>query len=65
MQNRIHCLEHKIYVQALQWLAEGRLEIVGHTVHVKGLGHEQAKLTEVESDGVKMNALIYPPLETE
>lgn len=65
LQNRIHCLEHKIYVQALQWLAEGRLEIVGHTVHVKGLGHEQAKLTEVESDGVKMNALIYPPLETE
>lgn len=65
MQNRIHCLEHKIYVQALQWLAEGRLEIVGHTVHIKGMDTQKAKYVEVESGGVLMNALIYPPLEME
>lgn len=28
--------EHKIYPQAIQWYAEGRLEIKGRKVHVKG-----------------------------
>ncbi len=65
LQNRIHCLEHKVYMQALKWLAEDRLEIIGHTVHVRGLTAEKAKLAEIESGGVAMNALIYPPLETE
>ncbi len=63
LQNRIHCLEHKVYVQALQWLAEDRLEIIGHTVHVKGIGKQQAKIVEVKSGDIGMNALIYPPLE--
>ncbi len=65
LQNRIHCLEHKIYVQALQWLAEERLEIIGHTVHVKGIEKQKAKMVVFESGGVVMNALIYPPLEIE
>jgi len=56
-------LEHKVYVQALQWLAEDRLEIIGHTVHVKGIGKQQAKIVEVKSGDIGMNALIYPPLE--
>lgn len=63
LQNRIHCLEHKIYVQALKWLAQDRLEIKGHTVHVRGMDAQMAKYTEIESDGITMNALIYPPLE--
>lgn len=29
--------EHKIYPQAIQWFAEGRLEIRGRIVHVKGI----------------------------
>lgn len=29
---RIHALEHKIYPQALQWLAQGRLSLVGRRV---------------------------------
>lgn len=63
LQNRIHCLEHKIYVQALQWLAQDRLEIRGHTVHLKDAGTKQAAAVEIESGGVVMNALVYPPLE--
>lgn len=63
LQNRIHCLEHKIYVQALQWLAQDRLEIRGHTVHLKDTGTKQAAAVEIESGGVVMNALVYPPLE--
>lgn len=63
LQNRIHCLEHKIYVQALQWLSQDRLEIRGHTVHLKDAGTKQAAAVEIESGGVVMNALVYPPLE--
>lgn len=32
LQARIHMLEHRIYPQALQWLAEGRLETRGRSV---------------------------------
>ena len=34
LQTRIHALEHRIYVQALQWFAQNRLEVKGHTVHL-------------------------------
>jgi phosphoribosylglycinamide formyltransferase-1 len=31
---RIHALEHRIFPQALQWLAEERLKIEGRRVHL-------------------------------
>ena len=36
LQNRIHAQEHRIYPQALQWLAEGRLRLDenGRTLHL-------------------------------
>lgn len=34
LQARIHEVEHKIYIQALQWLAENRLVIKGRVVHL-------------------------------
>ena len=41
LMNRIHPLEHRIYPQALQWLAEGRLKKASsHPVHIRaGEGH--------------------------
>jgi phosphoribosylglycinamide formyltransferase-1 len=33
---RILALEHRIYPQALQWLAAGRLEVAGRKVNVRG-----------------------------
>ncbi|MCX7636040.1 MAG: phosphoribosylglycinamide formyltransferase [Syntrophales bacterium] len=42
--------EHKIYPQAIQWFAEGRLEIRGRVVHVKGILPGEVK------------PLINPPL---
>ncbi|MBO4317184.1 MAG: phosphoribosylglycinamide formyltransferase [Mailhella sp.] len=35
LMERIHPLEHIIYPQALQWLAEGRLSIEGHSVRLE------------------------------
>ncbi|MFV0421509.1 phosphoribosylglycinamide formyltransferase [Oleidesulfovibrio sp.] len=42
---RVHAVEHRIYPQALQWLAEGRLKLEGRVVHLassdKGLAAPQ------------------------
>ncbi len=54
---RILALEHRIYPQALQWLAQGRLEIKGRHVFVRGVG-EPATLAAQPID-----ALVSPPLE--
>ena len=34
IMSRIHCLEHRIYPQAIQWLAQGRLQIEGRKVRL-------------------------------
>jgi phosphoribosylglycinamide formyltransferase-1 len=52
---RILKYEHRIYPQAIQWLAQGRLEIRGRKVVVKDVGTPLAVL----GNGV----LINPPLE--
>ena len=59
---RILGLEHRIYPQALQWLAEGRLETRGRIVHLKPAIRNQAVQP---SAGVKddTRALVWPPLE--
>lgn len=52
---RIHVLEHRIYPQALQWLAEDRLELRGRHVSLLPGGK---KLAPPERD-----MLVWPPLE--
>jgi phosphoribosylglycinamide formyltransferase-1 len=36
LEAKIHEVEHRIYPRALQLVAEDRLEIVGHKVHIRG-----------------------------
>lgn len=55
LRERIHRLEHRIYPQALQWLAEGRLSIVGHSVTLAN-----GNRPTIPSEG---DWLVWPPLE--
>lgn len=50
LTKRIQEQEHRIYPRAIQLFAEGRLQVAGRTVRIKGLS------------AVKDAALIYPPL---
>ncbi|MGE4506108.1 MAG: phosphoribosylglycinamide formyltransferase [Desulfovibrionaceae bacterium] len=52
---RILRLEHRIYPQALQWLAEGRLAVSGRQVR---LASSERTLAEL-----RVPALVHPPLE--
>lgn len=53
--NRIHVFEHRIYVQALQWLAEGRLHLDGRRMLLAPADRAHAPQPEL--------ALVWPPLE--
>lgn len=53
--DRIHVFEHRIYVQALQWLAEGRLRLEGRRMMLEPGGRAHAPQPEL--------ALVWPPLE--
>ena len=53
---RILALEHRIYPQALQWLATGRLRVEGRFVHLLDGGN-----AALAPAGV--NYLVSPPLE--
>lgn len=57
---RIHAMEHRIYPQALQWLASGRLHLQGRLVHLSApeLGEETP-----EPANPPAGCLISPPLE--
>ncbi len=57
LQNRIHAQEHRIYPQALQWLAEGRLRLDenGRTLHLLPGNRPLASSTP--------GVLVSPPLE--
>lgn len=55
LQHRIHALEHRVYPQALQWLAEQRLSLDGRRVLLAPAGRAPAPAPE--------QALIWPPLE--
>lgn len=55
LQHRIHSLEHRIYPQAIQWFAEGRISLEGR--HVR-LGPGDKK--QVRPDGAWF---VWPPLE--
>ena len=55
LQNRIHGLEHRIYPQALQWLAENRLSLDGRRVLLAPADRALAPAPE--------QAFVWPPLE--
>ena len=55
LMNRIHAMEHRIYPQAIQWLAEGRLSVGGRRVFLHDEGRERAALPE--------DCFVWPPLE--
>jgi len=52
---RIHVFEHRIYVQALQWLSEERLHLDGRRMLLTPAARPPAQQPE--------SALIWPPLE--
>jgi phosphoribosylglycinamide formyltransferase-1 len=52
---RILVQEHRIFPQALQWFAQGRLKVEGRHVHLAGYGDYDAQTVD--------GALINPPLE--
>ena len=52
---RIHAMEHRIYPQAVQWLATGRLSLNGRRVALASATIAKAPAPEA--------ALIWPPLE--
>lgn len=54
--DRIHVFEHRIYVQALQWMAEGRLSLDGRRVLLAP--------SDRPASGQQMPlSLVWPPLE--
>lgn len=55
LQNRIHSLEHRIYPQALQWIAEGRISCEGRQVRLASGSRRQ-----IRPDGAWF---VWPPLE--
>ena len=59
---RILQLEHRIFPQALQWLAEERLEVDGRFVRLKPAARRSA-LQPVADIDPETQALVWPPLE--
>ncbi len=57
---RVHALEHRIYPQALQWLASGRLKPRGRVVHLAPAPEGQGELSDHPVPG---GGIINPPLE--
>ncbi len=53
--DRIHVFEHRIYIQALQWLAEDRLRLDGRKVYLEPADRPLSPQPEL--------ALVWPPLE--
>lgn len=55
LMTRIHAFEHRIYPQAIQWFAEGRVRMDGRQVHITPSNKRQ-----LLPDG---HWLVWPPLE--
>jgi len=58
LQARIHALEHRIYPQAVQWVAEKRIRVEGRQVRILPAADPRRIVTP---DG---SWLAWPPLET-
>ena len=57
LQTRIHALEHRIYPQAVQWLAEKRVQVEGRRVRILPAAAARRAVTP---DGAW---IAWPPLE--
>lgn len=55
LQKRIHAVEYRIYPQAIQWIAQGRLRVTGRQVKLK-----EKAVSQIHQPG---DCLIWPPLE--
>lgn len=55
LMQRIHAMEHRIYPQAIQWLAQNRISVWGREVHVA-----PGSAAATVPDG---QWLVHPPLE--
>ena len=62
LMERVHKLEHRIYPQAIQWLAEDRLTLQGRVVHLAATAKAE---TNLASTGTAQNDswLVAPALE--
>lgn len=60
---RILKLEHRIYPQAIQWIAEDRLTIRGRHVELRVSGRPKAEQPRAADVEPPTNALVWPPLE--
>ncbi|MDD6180522.1 MAG: phosphoribosylglycinamide formyltransferase [Desulfovibrionaceae bacterium] len=56
LMNRIHSFEHRIYPQAIQWFAEGRVRVQDRNVSIL----PDAGRRQIVPDG---HWLVWPPLE--
>ena len=56
LMQRIHVMEHRIYPQAVQWLAQGRVRVQDRRVFIA-----PAAVPRAPRDG---DWLVWPPLET-
>ncbi len=56
LQQRIHGMEHRIYPQAVQWFAQGRVRVEGRSVRIVPDPASRPAATEPDR-------LVWPPLE--
>jgi phosphoribosylglycinamide formyltransferase-1 len=59
---RILKLEHRVYPQAIQWIAEDRLTVRGRHVELRVSGRPKAEQPRADIDP-PTRALVWPPLE--
>ncbi|MUM77712.1 phosphoribosylglycinamide formyltransferase [Pseudodesulfovibrio sp. F-1] len=59
---RILKLEHRVYPQAIQWVAEDRLTVCGRHVELRVSGRPRAEQPKADID-TPTQALVWPPLE--
>ena len=57
LEAQIHRMEHRIFPQALQWFAEGRISVEGHKVYVAPAQHKVKKTDYIEG------CVVSPALE--
>jgi len=60
---RILKLEHRVYPQAIQWIAEDRLTIRGRHVELRVSGRPRAEQPKAADVELPTQALVWPPLE--
>ncbi len=58
LEEKIHDMEHLIFPQALQWMAEGRIVVEGRRTSLLPASHP------VKTASVVDGCLVWPPLET-